>query len=200
LNETSYQADIPRIEMRMQLQKRYGRMTYFGRGPWGNYQDRKASAFVDLYSSKVKDQYVPYIRPQENGNKTNVRWAAFSDDNNNGVLIVAKKPLEGLEISALHMRNEDFDTTSGIDYQDLSKTNASKYTIDIKEQDLVQLNIDLKQRGVAGDDSWYSKPQEKYQIKGQEKYNYSYFLIPFEKASKERFIELSKLYANKKSN
>ena len=89
-------------------------MTYFGRGPWGNYQDRKASAFVDLYSSKVKDQYVPYIRPQENGNKTNVRWAAFSDDNNNGVLIVAKNPLEGLGISALHMRNEDFDTTSGI--------------------------------------------------------------------------------------
>ena len=184
----------------MQLQKRYDKMTYFGRGPWGNYQDRKASAFVDLYSSKVKDQYVSYIRPQENGNKTNVRWAAFSDDNNNGVLIVAKNPLEGLGISALHMRNEDFDTTSGIYYQDLSKINASKHTIDIKEQDLVQLNIDLKQRGVAGDDSWYSKPQEKYQIKGQEKYNYSYFLISFDKASKERFIELSKLYANKKSN
>ncbi|HMQ45625.1 MAG TPA: glycoside hydrolase family 2 TIM barrel-domain containing protein, partial [Mariniflexile sp.] len=70
LNETSYTGDIPRVGMRMQIQKKYENMTYFGRGPWENYQDRKASAFIDLYESKVKDQYVPYIRPQENGYKT----------------------------------------------------------------------------------------------------------------------------------
>ena len=208
LNETSYAGDIPRVGMRMQIQKKYENMTYFGRGPWENYQDRKASAFIDLYASKVKDQYVPYIRPQENGYKTDLRWTAFSDNNNNGLLVVADDPLKGLGISALHMPNEDFDTTSGIAYSrndsldtefridDIPKINASKHTIDIKEQDLVQLNIDLEQRGVAGDDSWYARPQKKYQISGQLKHAYSFYLIPFKNGTKEDFISSSKLYAN----
>jgi beta-galactosidase len=208
LCETNYSGDIPRVGMRMQIQKKYDNMAYFGRGPHENYQDRKASAFIDLYHSKVKDQYVPYIRPQENGYKTDVRWAAFSDANSSGLLVVGNNALKGLGISALHMPNEDFDTTSGIDYSGnetlddtykidgIPKINASKHTIDIKEQDLVQLNIDLEQRGLAGDDSWYSRPQEKYQIKGQTQHKYSFYLIPFEKGEKDDFITWSKLYAN----
>ena len=112
LNETTYAGDIPRVGMRMQLQKKYDNMTYFGRGPWENYQDRKAAAFLDLYESKVKDQYVPYVRPQENGYKTDVRWAAFSDANNSGLLVVSDN-LKGLGIGAQHMKNEDFDTSEG---------------------------------------------------------------------------------------
>ena len=206
LNETNYKGDIPRIGMRMQLPKQYSNITYFGRGPWENYQDRKASAFIDLYTSSVKDQYVPYIRPQENGYKTDVRWVALSNEKNNGLLVVAKDTKKGLGFSALHMPNEDFDTTADLSYAGKDKiatayqldgipeVNSSKHTIDIKEQDLVQLNIDLEQRGVAGDDSWYSKPQEKYLINGQDKHSYSFYLIPFENASKEMFISLSKQY------
>ncbi len=208
LNETHYKADIPRVGMRMQIQKKYDNMTYFGRGPWENYQDRQAAAFVDLYQSKVKNQYVPYIRPQENGYKTDVRWVAFSDANNSGLLIVNNSAFKGLGISALHMPNEDFDTTSGIYYSDnstidtqyridnIQKVNPSKHTVDIKEQDLIQLNIDLGQRGLGGDDSWYSKPQEKYQIKGQTQHKYSFYLIPFNNAHKEDFITWSKIYSN----
>jgi len=204
LNETNYKGDIPRIGMRMQLPKQYSNLTYFGRGPWENYKDRKASAFIDLYTSSVKEQYVPYIRPQENGYKTDVRWFALSNDQNNGLLVVAKNSKKGLGFSALHMPNEDFDTTAGLSYGGNDKidsayqidgtpeVNGSKHTIDIKEQDLVQLNIDLEQRGVAGDDSWYSKPQEKYLINGQEKHSYRFYLIPFQNASKEMLIELSK--------
>jgi beta-galactosidase len=206
LKETNYKGDIPRIGMRMQLPKQYSNITYFGRGPWENYQDRKASAFIDLYTSSVKDQYVPYIRPQENGYKTDVRWVALSNYENNGLLVVAKDTKKGLGFSALHMPNEDFDTTADLLYSKKDKiddayqidgipdVNGSKHTIDIKEQNLVQLNIDLEQRGIAGDDSWYSKPQEKYLIKGQEKHRYSFYLIPFENTSKEMFIELSKQY------
>ncbi|TVZ60407.1 beta-galactosidase [Flavobacteriaceae bacterium MAR_2010_105] len=208
LNETNYTGDIPRVGMRMQIQKKYENMTFFGRGPWENYQDRKAAAFIDLYKSKVKDQYVPYIRPQENGYKTGVRWATFSDNNASGLMIVAENPLNALGISALHMPNEDFDTTYGIAYSGndtlnteyridgIPKINASKHTNDIKEQDLIQLNIDLGQRGVGGDDSWYSKPQEKYQIKGQSKHTYGFFLIPFKKGTEEDFINWSKSYPN----
>ncbi len=194
LNETEYEGDIPRIGMRMQVARMYDNLTYFGRGPWENYRDRNASTFVDLYASKVEDQYVPYIRPQDNGYKTDMRWMAVSDSNRNGLLFVAGNE-NLLSFSALHMENEDFDTTSGLDYKN---SNKNKHTIDIKEKDLVELNIDLGQRGVAGDDSWYSKPQEKYQYKGSEQHKYSFYIIPYEGQSTEDFVKLSKLYSFRK--
>ncbi|MEI6866779.1 glycoside hydrolase family 2 TIM barrel-domain containing protein [Flavicella sp.] len=206
LEETNYKGDIPRVGMRMQLPKQYNKMTYFGRGPWENYQDRKASAFLDLYNSTVSEQYVPYIRPQENGYKTDVRWVALTNEKGNGLMVVSQDIQKGLGISALHMPNEDFDTTLGLDYENSGKVNLryqidgipelnkNKHTIDIKEQDLVQLNIDLEQRGVGGDDSWYASPQDEYQIKGTIKHNYAFYLIPIENGSKELFIETSKKF------
>lgn len=190
LNETTYEGDIPRIGMRLQLPKTYENLRYFGRGPWENYQDRNASAFVDLYTSKVSEQYVPYIRPQDNGYKTDSRWMALSDESNNGLLFVTDSK-NHVSFSALHMENEDFDTTSGLDYKN---SNKSKHTIDIKEKNLVQINIDLGQRGVAGDDSWWSKPQEKYQFKGSQKHSYSFYMIPFKNKKTDDFINLSKQY------
>jgi beta-galactosidase len=190
LNESDYKGDIPRIGMRMQIPKEYENLSYFGRGPWENYQDRNAAAFVDVYTSKVKDQYVPYIRPQDNGYKTDTRWLALSNNNNEGLLIATGSE-NLLSFSALHMENEDFDTTEGIDYEN---SNIRKHTIDIKEKKIVQLNIDLGQRGVAGDDSWKSKPQEKYQYKGSNKHTYSFYLIPFENKTEVDFINLSKYY------
>ena len=105
---------------------------------------------------------------------------------------------------------EDFDTADGLNYGKASKIeakyisdgvpqiNASKHINDRKERELVELNIDLGQRGVAGDDSWGAQPQEKYKIKGNVAQGYSYFLIPFEKGTKESMLELSKEYANSK--
>lgn len=203
LDKTYNTTDIPRIGMRMQIQKKYDNLTYFGRGPWENYVDRKASAFVDLYESKVKDQYVPYIRPQENGYKTDVRWVALADESGNGLLVVSDN---NIGFSALHFPNEDFDITSGLDYGDAGKVelkyqidgipeiNKNKHTTDIEEQDLIQLNIDLSQRGVGGDDSWGARPQEKYLLKGTINYSYSYYLIPFEKENKESLIKLTKQF------
>ncbi|MCO4820455.1 MAG: DUF4981 domain-containing protein [Flavobacteriaceae bacterium] len=192
LNETTYEGDIPRIGMRLQLQKNYENLSYFGRGPWENYQDRNTSAFIDLYISKVSEQYIPYIRPQDNGYKTDTRWIALSDGNKKGLLFVSGNKNQ-LSFSALHMENEDFDTTSGLDYKN---SNKRKHTIDINEKELVQLNIDLGQRGLAGDDSWWSKPQEKYQLKGNKIYQYSFYMIPFEGKTLEDFINLDKNYRN----
>lgn len=192
LNPTSYKGDIPRIGMRMQLQKNYENLSYFGRGPWENYQDRKASAFVDVYKSKVAEQHVHYIRPQENGYKTDVRWMALTNENNSGLLFVADT-IKGFGFSALHMENEDFDTTDGLDYKAKS-SNKSKHTIDIYEKELVQVNIDLGQRGVGGDDSWWAKPQEEYMYKGSDMHSYGFYMIPFENGSHDKCIELSKLF------
>tara|TARA_X000001036_G_scaffold294908_1_gene274082 strand:- start:14130 stop:17426 length:3297 start_codon:yes stop_codon:yes gene_type:complete len=194
LKPTKYEGDIPRIGMRMQLPKSYNNLSYFGRGPWENYQDRKTSAFIDLYKSNVSDQYVPYIRPQENGYKTDTRWVALSNQNNIGLLVVSGKN-NFIAFSALHMENEDFDTTNDIDY---SVSNHRKHTIDINEKNLVQLNIDLGQRGVGGDDSWYSKPQEKYIYKGNQEYSYSFYMIPYENGNTRKYFASSKLKYSKK--
>ncbi|WP_242134970.1 glycoside hydrolase family 2 TIM barrel-domain containing protein [Aestuariivivens marinum] len=204
LETTDYNSDIPRVGMRMQLPKTYDNISYFGRGPWENYEDRKASAFIDLYHSKVKDQYVPYIRPQENGYKTDVRWVALSNNSNNGLLVVAKNIVEGLGISALHMTVEDFDMSSDLNYGDAASTNIeyridgipefnqSKHTIDILERDLVELHIDLGQRGVGGDDSWGARPQKEYQILANQRHSYGFVLVPFEKGNDNMFVSLSK--------
>ena len=189
LNKTEYKADLPRLGMRLQILKEFDNVTYYGRGPWENYQDRKTSTFIDIFKNKVTDFYVPYIRPQENGNRTNVRWMALVNKENDGLLI-STEIQKGLSISALHMPNEDFDITDGLDYSKKNKNaNFSKHTTDIKEQDLIQLNIDLNQRGLAGDDSWWSKPQEEYQIKGNKELSYSFYLIPFTNGNKNKFIE-----------
>jgi len=209
LESTNYKADIPRIGMKMQIPKEYDNFTYFGRGPWENYKDRNSSAFIDLYKSRIKDQYVPYIRPQENGNKTDVRWAAFTNDKGNGLLVVAENKKQGLGITALNMLNEDFDATSGLRYnkkqkidkryesEELSILNKRKHIYDILERDLIQLNIDLDQRGLGGDDSWYSKPQEKYLIKGDKIHKYSFIIVPFENGTIKKFIDQSKKYTSR---
>ncbi len=174
LHETNYSADIPRIGMRMQLPGKYDQLTYYGRGPWENYSDRKAAAFIDIYKTQVSDMYVPYIRPQENGYRTDVRWFSVLDKKGFGIKVCASDIRQGIGFSALHMENEQFDTTSGMDYPG----NHNKHTIDIKERDLVQLNIDLAQRGLGGDDSWWAQPQKKYQLTGDMLYKYSFVLIP----------------------
>ena len=198
LNASSYKGDIPRVGMRMQIPKNYNDVTYYGRGPWENYQDRKSSSLIDVYTSLVQDMYVPYIRPQENGNRTDVRWMALSNENNEGLLIAAPFSQQ-LSITALHMLNEDFDITDGLDYSKNNKNaNYSKHTTDIVERDLIQLNIDMQQRGLAGDDSWYSKPQKAYQIDAQQKHQYIFYLIPFSKGTTNSFIEVQQQLQEKK--
>lgn len=94
-----------RFGMDMQLPRAFDRMTWYGRGPFENYWDRKTAADVGRYTSSVADQYVPYTRPQENGNKTDVRWVALTNDAGVGLLAVAQPHLS---VSAHHNVLEDF--------------------------------------------------------------------------------------------
>lgn len=95
---------LPRVGLELTLPAAYNTFTWYGRGPHESYVDRKVGARVGLYSGSVQDQYVPYIRPQENGNKTDVRWLALTDGAGHGLLAVGM-PL--LEVSAHHLTPAD---------------------------------------------------------------------------------------------
>jgi beta-galactosidase len=170
--------ELPRFGMQMILPVEFDNMEWYGRGPHESYWDRKTSAPVGLYHGKVIDQHHPYVRPQESGNKTDVRWVALTDDQGFGLLAVGM-PL--LSASANHYRIDDFEN---------GPEKEQRHAIDLIKRDLVTWNLDYKQMGVGGDDSWGAKPHDKYTLFPQE-YTYKYRLRPFS-TEKENPMELSK--------
>lgn len=154
--------EMPRFGMRMQLPGAYDNLSYYGRGPFENYSDRNTAAFMGNYADKVENQFTwTYIRPQEAGYKTDVRWLALKNNDGKGILIKGEQPLG---FSALNVSTEDLDP---------GLTKAQRHPTDIKKQDKVFLHVDLKQRGVGGDDSWKSLPHDPYRLLSN-KYTYTY--------------------------
>ncbi len=154
--------EIPRMGMTLLMPKEFDQMEWFGRGSHESYQDRKTSAFVDLYSGSVADQYVPYIRPQENGNKTDVRWLSILNSKGEGLIFKGK---DLLEVSAHHNLIEDFESAGRTDGRHQGdKRFAQRHTIDVKPRDLTSIDIDLKQMGVGGDNSWGAQTHPKYRL------------------------------------
>jgi beta-galactosidase len=151
--------------MQMMLPKMYNQMEWYGRGPSENYWDRKDDAFVGLYNMSVRDQFHPYLRPQETGNKTDVRWMKLTDKNGKGLMITGDTVLN---ISARHFIDEDLD-------DGLAKHNH--HFGELKERDLTTLNIDLQQTGVGGINSWGTWPLKQYRLNYKD-YNYSFIIKP----------------------
>jgi beta-galactosidase len=122
-------------------------------------------------------------------------------------MITGSHETKELSFSALHMLNEDFDVTDGLDYDKVSYdkpkyekdgvilVNRTKHTTDIKEQDLVQVNIDAAQRGLGGDDSWGALVNGQYLIDGTKAQNYSFTLAPFKNMNKAELIKYHKKVA-----
>lgn len=161
---------MPRFGMKMHLPKAYSQVEYLGRGPWENYSDRNSSTFVGQYKTTVNELYVPYIRPQENGHRTDVRWLSLAKADGSGLLVVADRLIE---FNALHNTVEDFDAG-------FNKDRNLKHANDIKPRDLVELHIDYRMIGVGGDDSWGAWPHEPYLVRpSADGLNYSFTLVPF---------------------
>ncbi|NPA38112.1 MAG: DUF4981 domain-containing protein [Chlorobi bacterium] len=182
-------SDIPRIGMNLLLDKKFDNLTYFGKGPWENYCDRKASALIGLYSGKAEKQLVFYARPQENGNKTEVRWAALTDNYGNGLLVVADNT-DGFEMTAMPYLTSDFDAREGYDYGPVNLEN--KHMEFVSPHNFIRWNIDYGQRGLGGIDSWYSLPLKKYMYSPDRDYSWGFTFIPVEKADKDKLVKLSK--------
>jgi beta-galactosidase len=165
--------ELPRFGMNMELPRAFDRMTWYGRGPFENYWDRNTAAYVGRYESSVADQYVPYVRPQENGNKTDVRWVALTDERGVGLLAVGE-PL--LSISALHHVLEDFESPEAGLVQRHEAEN--RHVTDVRPRDLVSLNLDYRQKGVGGNNSWGMETLDAYRLL-ERTYRYRYRLRPF---------------------
>ena len=155
--------ELPRFGMRMELKKDYERLVYYGRGPEENYTDRCSSTFVGRYEDTVSNQFYPYIRPQETGNKTDVRWVSLLDAQGFGLKVTGLQPLA---FTALHFTLEDLDP---------GLTRKLQHTVDVIPQKNVCLHVDLKQRGLGGDNSWGMYPHNEYRLLDK-KYSYSYKL------------------------
>lgn len=156
---------MPRFGTNFIINNEFDNVQWFGRGPFENYQDRKTAALVGNYKASVLDLYFPYIRPQENGYKTENRWVKFTNKNGEGILITAPKHFG---FSAHHQYNSDFDE---------GEQKNQRHTTDIIKRDFVNINIDAVQMGVGGDNSWGSLPHKKYQIEAN-KMNFSYVIAP----------------------
>jgi beta-galactosidase len=153
---------MPRMGMQMQLPKGFERVTWLGPGPQETYSDRKDSR-VGVYSGSVDEQfYADYTEPGESGNKADVRWIALQ--NGSVGLLAVGMPL--LSANALHYTTEDL--------------NAAKHAFQLPHRDFISLNLDLKQQGVGGDNSWGAWPHDEFLIPIQE-YTYSFRLRPFER-------------------
>ena len=161
-------AEIPRFGMNMIMPESFNQVEWYGRGPHENYQDRKESAFVGIYDATVAELYFPYARPQENGYRTEIRWLEITNKEGYGLRFDGE-PL--ISFSAHHNLISDFD--AGFKKQ-------QRHTTDIKARKLVSLNIDYKQMGIGGDNSWGARTWDKYQLKPKN-YSYSFIIIPIKK-------------------
>ena len=143
-------------------------MIWLGRGPHENYADRKTSAAIGLYHASVWEQFHPYVRAQETGNKCDTRWFALCDKEQKGLLIAGTEPLS---VSAWNFMQDD------IDYVPFNV--QRRHGGSVEKKDMVWVNIDQMQMGVGGDNSWGAQPLEKYRLKDKA-YEYSYVIRPIE--------------------
>ncbi len=164
LERTGGKVLIPRVGMNLKLIENIDHVSYYGRGPHENYPDRKEAAFLGVYKANAKkDFYVPYVRPQENGYRTDVRWLEVKNAQQNGFRFYSQ---QHLNFNINQFNNEDFEP---------SKTN--KHTIDLIPKNHINLNIDYKQMGVGGDTSWGMLPYQAYLI-FPEPMKYTFYIEP----------------------
>ena len=149
------------------LSKEFVNLEWYGRGPWESYEDRKTSAFVGYYKGSIDEQYHPYVRPQESGNKTQVRYAKLLRRDGTGILVQSEGIL--LNVNAL-----PYAPQSLFPGEEKKQTHSEELEKDVN----VHLDVDYQQLGVGGDNSWGNLPMEQYLLYLHKPYFYSYRIIP----------------------
>lgn len=157
-------AIIPKLGFRLELLKEMEQLSWFGRGPWDSYRDRKEACLPAIYNSTVTDQYEEYILPQEHGTKQEVRWMSVTNTDGLGLLFVAP---DQMAASAVHFRPED-------NYTD--KDNRAKHTYQFKSCATTVVNLDAVTRGL-GNNSCGPDVMDKYELRASNT-AFRFFIVP----------------------
>ena len=157
-------AIIPKLGFRLELLKEMEQLSWFGRGPWDSYRDRKEACLPAIYNSTVTDQYEEYILPQEHGTKQEVRWMSVTNTDGLGLLFVAP---DQMAASAVHFRPED-------NYTD--KDNRAKHTYQFKSCATTVVNLDAVTRGL-GNNSCGPDVMDKYELRAANT-AFRFFIVP----------------------
>lgn len=158
-------SDMFRFGMQMQMPQSFDEVEYYGRGPVENYADRNHSAMIGKYRQTVAEQFYPYIRPQETGTKTDIRWWQLLNISGNGLQCVADVPFSA---SALNYSIESLD--DGIQKD-------QRHSPEVTKADYTNFCIDKVQSGLGCVDSWGALPLEQYRLPYQD-YEFSFILTP----------------------
>jgi beta-galactosidase len=157
---------LMRVGNDLQVSDNFDQVQWYGRGPWESYWDRKSASLVGLYQQTLDEQYFPYARPQESGNKSDVRWASLTNKKGKGLKVIFADSL--LNVSALPYSLDDLDP----------ETEKKQYhSGELVKKDRIYLHVDWQQLGLQGIDSWGSRPLEQYRIPFNN-HQYSYWLVP----------------------
>lgn len=146
------------------INKNFNTINWYGRGPGENYWDRKTNTFIGQFKQSVDEQYFPYARPQESGNKTEVRWVSFTNAKGRKIQFAFVDNL--LSFSALPYNLDDLDPEA---------QKKQYHSGELNKRNEIYLHMDLQQTGLQGMDSWGAWPMEKYRIPFKN-YNYSYWM------------------------
>ena len=161
-------APMFRYGMQLQMPKEFNAVSYYGRGPVENYCDRNSSEFIGFYENKVADEYYSYVRPQESGNHTDIRWFRVVNAEGNGLEFYSNAPMEA---SALNFLTEDLDDGATKDKV------IGRHSGDLIERPLTQVHIQQRQMGLGCVNSWGAWPRAGYQMPYKD-YDFTFAIRP----------------------
>ena len=157
-----------RYGVQLQMPEQYQSIQYYGRGPAENYCDRNSSEFIGYYENKVADEYYPYVRPQESGNHTDIRWFRVVDAKGRGLEFYSNAPMEA---SALNYLVADLDDGP------IKEKTWGHHSGDLIERPLTQVHIQQRQMGLGCVNSWGAWPEKQYLLPYQD-YDFTFAIRP----------------------
>ena len=161
-------SDFYKFGNKLVLPEAYKNITFYGKGPFEAYTDRQHAAKVGLYKQTIAEQYFAYLRPQENGNKMEVRWASLTKEDGSGIQFLSDTPFF---VQALNYREDDLHS---------GDERKQEHAGEIDPRKEVFVNIDGFQQGLGSINSWGTLPLKQYRLHYKD-YSYSYWMVPIEK-------------------
>jgi len=160
--------DLPRVGMQFRIPGEFRNVAWYGRGPQENYWDRNTAAAVGRYSAPIEQMWFPYPRPQETGNRTDVRWATLTNPGAAGWKVTG---MPTFYFSAWPFHPEEIDHFA-------PSVPGHRHPSEIAMSGDITVNVDYRQMGIGGDDGWGARPHAEYTLPANREYRYQFRLEP----------------------